>query len=792
MKFKFPSLVLSALLSTSIATASSIKLSDAYNGLVPEDIKKDAGKLKAYREQVVTQFNQKLHNLMSMQDQLERFYAPYSRKGGEHERVMANAVCDFVEAKVKKVGFVKDLYEGHLGEIKDYLETANKMKGQPHKVGQHAAFLRKIKEINLEIENAQKSIKSQPDQKAVWEKAIGAKNQTIQALKEELEILTKQISGSEGALKENHDLLDAKQEEIRKEKQRFGECSDEITRLQTEHEQQKASIVPVLNPVIEKDKGDASPEYQDSQEMPVKEADVEQIDPAAQQLKDLEVQYRANENDLTEKKGQSFARVTALQEQQAALQTQRETLAKEKETFEQELRGKEEQISEEKHAIDSIRGKIEAQAEEKKSLEAKLRQLLLDKQQKQDEADTYALIKYLTLFNIYSALPNDDFDYHGYKNPLTTLSLEALPTIRMFVNKRAAHVGSENVKLALDREVPKFQASVDKYIAARDEKIKEEIIAQATSEKVGYSLDLRREMANIALPVIQCIASGENIITHYKGLSKDRSNYYPLPMTDEEFLKSYSSELVFLKADHQIKVSMTKWRNKISTAEGSLIHHLGLDSALFNPDFPITSYPQFLSFPELQTSLRETSLVPYPTRLKEKDVWSLGKMQLRINFFEAMNGKDEKVWKRISPVVRFVKSKQTAQSSSQALVAAASAAATKLPLEETKQSGFKHLLKSDQPKAIEHAYLKYISYVTMLYALRHDGEGSKMPSLKIIDSAIESLLREALPTEVRLDNVMAAKAYKWGLRVQEHGEKFIKKNGLLAHIFTPVFEDKAH
>ncbi|AIL12489.1 hypothetical protein IM40_01430 [Candidatus Paracaedimonas acanthamoebae] len=769
MKFKFSSLVLSALLSTSIATASNIKLSDAYHGLIPEEVKEDKGKLKTYQETVISQFEQKLHHLMSMQDQLDRFYAPYARKGGEYERIMANAVCDFIEAKVKKLSFLKILYEAHLGETAEYMETAVQMKGCPPKVGQHAALLREIKEISLEIEKAQEFIKSQPDQKTAWEKEIGEKKKTIQTLGAELGVLQKQISDSEEALKEKQNLLKDNQEEIHKAKRLLGECSDEIKELQTKYEETKASVIPLLQPVIEKNEVNESSDPQDSQEKSVEDSDIERIDPAVQQLKALDAEYVAKEKELLDKKGLSLAHITELQEQHVALQTQIENLAKEKETFEKELQHKKEQVSTEECEIDSIKRKIEAQAEEKTKLEAKLKQWLLEKQDKQDEADTYASIKYLTLLNIYSALPNDDFDYYGYENFLTTLSSNALPTILMLVNKRAAQVGSNNVKWTLDRELPKFQSSVTKHVETQIETLRSGFFAEAQAKNLGYNDVERKSLAALAVDKFQKLVTGENIITSYEELSKDRYNYYPSTMKGEEFLISYSSVLDSLRADHQIKASMTKWRSKISTTEDSLIQRLGLDSALFNPDFSIASYPQFLSFPELHMSLKGTSLVPYPVRLKEKAVWSLGKMQLGANFFEAMIGKDEKVWRRISPVVRFVESKQS---------------------EEKKQNGFKHFLHSDKNKAVEYAYLKYISYMNMLYALRHDEKGETMPELKIVDSALENLLVQPLSSELRLDNIMAAKAHKWGSWVMEHGKTFITENGLEAHTFTPLFADK--
>lgn len=779
MKFNFASLLLSSTLSISLASASSIKLSDAYHGLVPEEISMDKGKLKGYQEKVISKFEQKLHHLLSMQEQIERFYAPYSRKGGEHQRVMANAVCDFVEAKIKKVNLIKILYEGHLGEAKDYLGMAAQMQGQPPSVGHHAALMRKIKDINLEIENVQTSIKSQPAQKTTWEQEIEAKNQTIQKLEQELKILDKQKFGSEEALQKQQELLDANQEEIRKEERILGECSAAIQEFKNEYQEKKAFLISSLKPIAREEPSEAH----GSQEKPAEELNQEQIDPALQQqLTALEAESEAKEKELTEKKGLSYASATDLRGKREVLQQQKETLAKEKETFEQELQDKEEQISTEKREIELIEGKIKSQAEEQKNFEAQLKQLLLDKKQQQDEADIYALIKYLTLFNIYSALPNADFDYHGYENPLTTLSLDALPTILSFINKRADQVGRENVKLALDREMPKFQATVDSHIASLGTSLLEDkIVETAENQCLGYNDDSRTKLSKVAASVFRALKPGAGVVARYNTSYTDKYYYYPSHLKEIEFPTFYSSELDSLRADHQIKVLMTKWRDKISTEQDSLIRRLGLDSVLFNPDFSITSYPQFLSFSELQTSLEGTFLVPYPVRVKEKDVWSFARMQLRVNYFEAINGKDDRTWRRISPVVRFVESKLAQPSFSRGPLA---------PQEEVKQEGFKHLLELNQGKAVEYAYLKYISYVNMLYALSHNGEGSEMPPLKIIDPAVESLIRDALPSEIRLDNVMAAKAYKWGQKFQKCGKEFIKQNGLEAHFFTPVFEDK--
>ncbi|MBL0942627.1 MAG: hypothetical protein IBJ00_07900, partial [Alphaproteobacteria bacterium] len=115
MKINLSSLLLSSILCTSAVMGSNIKLSDAYNGLIPEDTKQDPIKLKKYQEDISTLFIDKENKLMSMQDQLVRFFGPIGLKGNKVERIRANAVCDFNEQKISKVGFIKSLFDAHKG-----------------------------------------------------------------------------------------------------------------------------------------------------------------------------------------------------------------------------------------------------------------------------------------------------------------------------------------------------------------------------------------------------------------------------------------------------------------------------------------------------------------------------------------------------------------------------------------------------------------------------------------------------------------------------------------------------
>jgi len=416
-----------------------------------------------------------------------------------------------------------------------------------------------------------------------------------------------------------------------------------------------------------------------------------------------------------------------------------------------------------KRQIEEISRKIAAQV-------ADMVQLKAEQQEVQDQADRYALIKCLTFLNFYSALPNDDFNYHEYKVPLTTLSSDVVPTLRRVVNAYVAHAEQTAVRVVVDREFSKFEEALDKnmyscpligfhhttigVILSKNFRIPDETQGAITTSIVPWLLE------------------------KYTGQNEERYDYSSEPIRQEEddFQEAIDPKLDDLRADRQIKASMMKWKSKINMAPGSLIQRLGLESAFFNSDFSIITYPYMLSFTDLQRKLEGTNLIPYPDTLKDHKVWSLGKMQLTLNFFSALKEKNEQTLKRILPILQFVENKTQGIS-----------ALSKTSIQGDK-SGFKQLLTQNKTMAIEHAYLKYISYANMFYALSHDHEGKEVPELKIVDPAVEEFLDKPLATEFRLDHIMAAKAHKWGSRVLEHGEEFITEKGLQAHIF---FQKKA-
>lgn len=190
MKNKFAPLLVSSLLCTTTVLASNIKLSDVYNGLISEDIKQDDAKLKQLQDTVVAQFISKKEDLMIMQDQIERFYGPVSRKGDKIKRKIANAVCDINERRINKIEFLAQFYEGHKGDkaqLEAALQSTQGMQDQPPKMGQHAAIKRQIEAITLELEESKLKLANLPSQKQEWESEIKEKGELIEKLQGHLE-----------------------------------------------------------------------------------------------------------------------------------------------------------------------------------------------------------------------------------------------------------------------------------------------------------------------------------------------------------------------------------------------------------------------------------------------------------------------------------------------------------------------------------------------------------------------------------------------------------------------------
>ncbi|MBL0942434.1 MAG: hypothetical protein IBJ00_06910, partial [Alphaproteobacteria bacterium] len=687
----------------------------------------------------------------------------------------------------------------HKGEGADLISVQT-MQGQPPRVGQHIALIRETDFITRKIQEKESMLSMQPAQKQALEEEKEANLSIIQTLSEEIAVLKKQVEGIATSMQTKQKELAGERENTNKHRDALGEISAELKMLAEQYELKEKEIRASL-PKTDEQEGEIKSSLDHiegslsnastSSEISTSEAPStsgdssleshnyeENIEEDIPALTELRATYETDQKLLREKKDHNLALISSGEEREEKIKEELSNLEQEDEEYKQQSREKKNEIKKSKEEISLLTEKLERQQSEGEALKEDIENLKVEQQEKQDQADAYALIKYVTLLNIYSALPNDDFNYHEYTSNLSTLSFDIIPIICLLINDNCKTITAESVKEAIDRETSKFLRTIE--VAFEDCFKPNSQLAQyrfMEAQFVGRNEQERKHMLDNFWTMLKRIGiQPEQFFAGYK--KKQSYDFDPAPISDETFLKLTKDLLPSLRADHQVKKSMTKWRAKISTSEGSLVQRLALDSALFNPDYSLKTYPHLLSFSVIQQNIQGSG--SDMTVLKDHTVWSLGQMQLKLNFAEALLSKDKTVLNRIAPIYRFIKSKSKIEGPSTLTARNLS----------SKKIEFEQLLKQNKDEAVRQAYFKYLSYMNMLYTLHYDGNGDEMPQLKIIDPSLEDHLKEPISSELRLDNVMAAKAYKWGQRVIEHGKKFIKENGLRAHTFSPLMEKK--
>ena len=130
------------------------------------------------------------------------------------------------------------------------------------------------------------------------------------------------------------------------------------------------------------------------------------------------------------------------------------------------------------------------------------------------------------------------------------------------------------------------------------------MIASYSKEKGYYSDTFSADL----LPILAKVISFEKFGKAYIKARPDNNKHahWPQQTDSTAFYKDYGKKGGYLesqRADRLIKKTMEKWRARISLDETSLVHRLGLDSALFNKNFGIQSYPHILSLKDLNEAL---------------------------------------------------------------------------------------------------------------------------------------------------------------------------------------------
>ncbi len=719
MKIKSLALLLmTSFLVPSMANAAG-GLSDASNGLIPEDTKKYPARLKSWQEDMRQQLAARADVAGIIYDQADRHFASLYRKGDKETRTRADAVCDFLEKRGRKLQHLSEHFEGHQG-VDVCVESADMFQdGEMNKTGRHIAMVRKVEALREEIVEIGKKITSQPGQKAAWERDIQNKEGELGRIQSALESRRKQLEEEEGFLREQYKAAG----------NRIKEAQDVID--QSKEKAREENLKGAFNLDLLEDAGEKQKEVKDC---------IQEIDEDRSQFAELDGQVNAFENQ--EREGQ--LKIKALEKE-----------------------------------IQNLRELIEGQDQEAESLRFQCLEKEKEKKEVQDAADAYALVKYISYLNIYVGLPHDDFgDENGHE--LSALSPYITDLVNRLGNTWADKVAKHYVQEKVIESTELYDAVVKdvneghlkaSMVYTEKEKIFHSVLLEVKSTQTGAA-SLNSNIPDVVRNTFKKLASimeGAKYREIYEEAYPDRFTCGKAEKLEGSFHEENKEELDRLRADRIIKASMEKWLSKISVGEDSLVHRLGLDSALFNNDFTFQIHPRILSLEEFQVefaTLGEDS----GKMTTGAYAWDLGVEQLSLNNAELFVDGDKKdiTYRRITPIHQFLQAKNK-------------------KFKPEQKVGFEEKWKGASPKEhkelIKKSFLKTVSYMNMFYALHHDGNGGNLPEFKSVAPAMEPYLKEPFPKESRLDYVVGSKALKWAQRVHEYGQDFIDANGLRAHTF---------
>jgi len=735
MKIKslIPSLLLSTVLVPSFGYGMDVeddpRLSDAFREISsPVASSSSASSSKESRSQedrkisLTHKLKKKVGDTGSAYEQVERFFAPLTRQEEAVElRKVVNVVCDFFEEKSTKALNMQMYLPCADKLVSDSTTTSSssiiqKDRPQFDDYGRHIAMERAVKQHSKEIEALQAQHNAHPAQKSELAKKITDKEAALKTAQDRLVQIQEQEKASEKTVEAAQTLLATTKAELEPLAENLDSLEQRFEALKNEEGAgEKAQAARVLATLI--------------QERPKRSALTSKIREAE------EAHSTAHEAHLSQKfDTQKEATERAIGEIQAEIQKLN------------------------KDSVD--------QEKEYEVLPQKIATLKNTKQALQDKADTYALLKYFKLLNIYLALPNDDKSYYDKNEKLVTLSSGDLPLIRQLINLHKEQ-DFQTLKSKMETKtvaVLKRRLHVDLdggrgevFVAGKNG------LNQAGCEKYSEEEHLNKRVQGVLLGIKKPLA--ESLVKDYESAMQDIPAFTPID--EASFHAQHAKQLDTLRADKLVKKAMDEWKRKISTGNESLVERLGLDSFLFNPDFKLSQSPDFFSFvrfkkefspmPEGQSSIQSTTF--------KKDLFSLGMTQIQTTHF--VDSENDEVRHRTDPIYNFLRRKNEHKKAKTITSTTSSSMAV-----------------SDAEKATK-AVLKYISYANMAMALRYDIVGTRVQPPKLVPLGFENLLKEPLTDADRLDNVLAAKAIKWGERLQNNKE-FVKAHALNAHTFAPL------
>lgn len=765
------------------ANLEELRLSDACTIGVParilqiQDTKDKNAQLTKWQQDIDLNFQEKCKKLGCMNQQLKDLFADLTIEEGEiaeNWRSIARALRTYYSAKLNKAADMRIQFKGHKGldipAPKDFMREFS--------LGEYASYLAKMDKISKEILGIE-SKKSQEDL-ALDQNKTSLKNYQESKEKQQTNLLekSKELEVIAHSLSEAEDLQTRMSEEKSGIEQALANLHPRVTEMTSIDEknirrERLAKQVEDLQVKLNDFSLDDTDENKASKEQLTKELEslTSSLTELTSECETFQPERERVQNQVKELNIRFNAATEALEKQKQIVSDIKNS--HESKLWEVEAIGTEMSIFEKD--IDQLSQKIQDYPKIIQEFNCQITDLEAKKQEETLKAETYALIKYVTALNNYAALPNSEFNLHEYdqEDQLHTISPEMYLYLRSIMNNRAATVGASNLRLGVDREISKVTKIIEESKIIFDNKLKTYV------ENIEYDINGDVYWKGDRERVSKIIANYNNqisfpdIMGKYALVNKENNHnnntskycYYSQEKNEEDFnvyLEEYPDKNQSDRVDHQIKKSMMKW--KARTGNSSLIQTLALNGTFLNAGYVASAHPTMISFKTLLKRVDKNICMEILKTLDQEKgrYWTIGLMQMKVNYFDSYIKVDQNVINRTKPIYGFIESK------------------IKTQLENGKKE---KKVVDHKIHDIHHAFLKYVSYASMAYTLTHDHLGNKLADLLIVDPIMDS---KNMNPQLRVDLIMAAKAYKWGVRVLELGDDFIAKNALKAWVFEGI------
>lgn len=768
MSLKTLTLVLSvSTLATSVAQATqttneqekqiTLHKSDYYNG------KYDENKLKEYQEKML---NAPLNTIPG------RFDTSWMEDGIVLHQLQNQASKLFLEEKLSA-----EIYKDLIGVLKKkYVQTEfqrslafaakgkkvdrrTDMKDPPPVTGAHLALIRKAEELTVNnINKILQEKEADPANKEKWEKDVKASQKVL----EDITLSYKEIEKKK--LKAQNDsklkILDMQNQSL-----------NLVAQIRN-HEKEKEDWAPKKD-LKNKNILELQAKLTEQNALPT-EIDV---DRAMMNLKkDLEViikEIDKLENTCNELRTKNACLGMSMEEENKSLEKTLKSL-------DEEISKNKVSAEKEAKAISNLQDKIKALPEKEEKLTNELHLFIAKRDLYQKAGDLYALIKYFDLDNIMrSPLFNED-DGHS----MHVISPELIPFLNLVINDRGATIGFDNLKWGIARETNKYKSTINDKMYMLSQKIDTDLnvtICCTKTYKNDYPTDADKKdgffegfnkSRDLIKGLIKKEVTSDTIEAAYNTDNKDKHVYWPCK---REFTTNLNTGYDKWKPSEILRMRMTKWLKKVSTDHfGALVNLYGLKSAMFNKDLK-SGTP--LSYQWFSNNFLEESLKDNKEEVAlDKEVWSFGKMQLKINYSDSFIKKESIVINRITPIYQFIE-KMEKQEEDLDLKEFDKLLQGNLFAETDLDKDIAEKLNKEAAGRL--ALLNVMAYMSMTYALTHDHEGKNLPEFKLIDPLLEANLKD--PIKFSLVNQMAAKTYEWKNLLLTKCPDFVKNHALASY-----------